>query len=76
MPKVAKKAVNLSLDSALLKAARAHDINLSATLESAIASELRERRRTEWIKRNAGAMEAYNKDIDANGTFGDGLRSF
>lgn len=76
MKKAAKKAVNLTLDSALLKAARAHDINLSATLESAIAIKLREQRRAEWLKKNAGAMEAYNEDVGANGTFSDGLRSF
>ncbi|MGE0581785.1 MAG: type II toxin-antitoxin system CcdA family antitoxin [Steroidobacteraceae bacterium] len=72
----AKKAVNLSLDSELLGQARAHDINLSATLESAITRELRARRRTDWLQRNAVAMEAYNEDIDAHGCFSDGLRSF
>lgn len=76
MPKTAKKAVNLTLDAALLEAARAQGMNLSAALESAISRELRERRRTEWLNRNAGAMAAYNEDVDTHGTFSEGLRSF
>jgi len=76
MRKLAKKAVNLTVDSALLAAARAHDINLSATLESAIAAQLTERRRAEWLKQNADAMAAYNEDIGTHGTFSDGLRGF
>ncbi len=76
MSKAAKKAVNLTLDSALLQAARAHDINLSATLETAIATELRLRQRAEWISRNGAAIAAYNEDVEASGTFSDGQRSF
>ncbi|MBX3694524.1 MAG: type II toxin-antitoxin system CcdA family antitoxin [Steroidobacteraceae bacterium] len=76
MSSAVKKAVNLSVDTALLKAARAHDINLSATLEAAISRELRERRRTAWTRRNASAIQAYNEDVDAHGTFSDGLRAF
>ncbi len=76
MPKPAKKAVDLTLDSALLQAARAHDTNLSATLEAAVAARLRGRRRAEWLKKNAGAIDACNEDIATNGTFSVGLRSY
>ena len=71
-----KQAVNLSVDKALLRAAREREINLSATLESAIADELRRRRRAEWLENNQRAIDAYNADVDAHGAFSDGVRSF
>jgi len=72
----AKKAVNVSVRTELLDAARAEDINLSATLEAALADQLRIRRRNRWRSENAGAIEAYNRDVDENGSFGDHPRSF
>ena len=72
----AKKAVNVSIQSELLDAARAEDINLSATLEAALAHQLRIRRRERWWKENEAAIEAYNSDVDENGSFGDHARSF
>jgi antitoxin CcdA len=72
----AKKAVNLSIQSDLLDAARAEDINLSATLEVALADQLRIRRRDRWRTENEPAIEAYNSDVDENGSFGDNARGF
>jgi len=72
----AKKAVNVSVQTELLDAARAEDINLSATLEAALVDQLRVRRRDRWRIENAGAIEAYNRDVDENGSFGDHARSF
>ncbi len=72
----AKKAVNVSIRATLLDAARAEDINLSATLESALAEQLRLRRRERWRGENAAAIAAYNHDVDQNGSFGDLARSF
>jgi antitoxin CcdA len=72
----AKKAVNVSIQSELLDAARAEDINLSATLEAALADQLRIRRRDRWQTENKAAIEAYNRDVDQNGSFGDHARSF
>jgi antitoxin CcdA len=71
-----KRAVNVSIQIELLDAARAEDINLSATLETALAEQLRIRRRDRWRSENAAAIEAYNRDIDQNGSFGDHARSF
>jgi antitoxin CcdA len=71
-----KKAVNVSIQSELLDAARAEDINLSATLELALADQLRIRRRDRWRTENAAAIEAYNNDVDENGAFGDHARGF
>ncbi len=72
----AKKAVNVSIRSDLLDQARAEDINLSATLEAALADQLRIRRRDRWRNENEAAIEAYNRDVDENGSFGDHARNF
>ena len=72
----AKKAANVSISADVLEAARSHDINLSATLESALEDQLRQRRRNEWLTTNGDSIEAYNRDVEKRGTFGDSLRSF
>jgi antitoxin CcdA len=71
-----KKAVNVSIQVELLDAARAEDINLSATLEAALADQLRIRRRNRWRTENEAAIKAYNREVDENGSFGDHGRSF
>lgn len=71
-----KKAVNLSVDAALLREAREQDINLSATLERALEVAVRQQRRERWRAENRSAIAAYNEQVDAQGTFGDTLRSF
>ena len=72
----AKKAVNVSIPAELLDSARAKGINLSATLEAALADQLRIRRRDRWRTDNEAAIDAYNSDVDENGSFGDHLRGF
>lgn len=71
-----KKATNLSINSDLLNKAKALDINLSATLEQALAQLLRQRQQEQWLKENRAAIAAYNQDVEAHGSFGDALRSF
>ncbi|HEX5837237.1 MAG TPA: type II toxin-antitoxin system CcdA family antitoxin [Anaerolineales bacterium] len=71
-----KKATNLSVNSDLLKKARALDINLSAALEQALAQLLRQRQQEQWLKENRAAIAAYNQEVEAHGVFGDTLRSF
>jgi len=75
-PGAAKRPVNVTVSSQLLEAARSHDINLSATLESALELEIARLRRTQWLERNAKAIRAYNEDVEKRGSFGDTLRSF
>jgi antitoxin CcdA len=72
----AKKAVNVSVSSDLLEAARTQNINLSATLESAISAELRLRKKQQWLSVNEESIEAYNQDVGKHGVFGDKLRGF
>jgi antitoxin CcdA len=74
--KISKKAVNLSISASLLLAARDNDINLSATLESALADQLRQLGRRQWLKENGDAIDSYNRDVEEHGTFSDGLRTF
>ena len=75
-PQPAKKAVNVSISADMLEAARSHNINLSATLESALEAELRRRRREEWLATNRNSIDAYNREVDERGAFGDALRGF
>ena len=73
---VAKRATNVSIRSDLLEAARAAGVNLSATLERALAEELATVKRSRWREENREAIAAYNEYVDAHGAFSDGVRSF
>jgi antitoxin CcdA len=71
-----KRPANLSVNSDLLRQARALGINLSATLEEALAERLHRRQRDEWLAQHRAQIEAYNRAVDERGVFSDGLRSF
>ena len=71
-----KRATNLSINSDLLSKARELDINLSATLEQALAHLLKQRQREQWLQENRAAIVAYNQEVEAHGSFGDAHRSF
>jgi antitoxin CcdA len=71
-----KKPTNLSINSDLLKKARDLEINLSAALEQALTNQLRVKQAHQWLEQNRNSITAYNKSIDENGVFSDGLRSF
>lgn len=71
-----KKSTNLSINSDLLRRARAHKINLSRTLEERLTEILKLEEREAWLMENADAINDYNARIERNGVFSDGLRSF
>jgi antitoxin CcdA len=71
-----KRPTNLSINSDLLRQAREMDINLSQTLEQALASEVRQRQQAAWLEENRAAISAYNEHVEKHGVFSDGLRSF
>lgn len=71
-----KKPTNLTINSDLLSKAREMNINLSATLESALAEQLRRIHKERWIKENMKAIEAYNSLVEKEGVFGDDVRGF
>lgn len=71
-----KKATNLSINSDLLSRARKLNINLSATLEHALESELRKSERDNWLKYNKKSISELNELADKNGLFSDAYRNF
>ncbi|MBJ6980209.1 MULTISPECIES: type II toxin-antitoxin system CcdA family antitoxin [unclassified Luteimonas] len=71
-----KRATNVSINEGLLEAARALDINLSATLEKALDAEVRARRREKWLEENREAIAAYNERIARDGMLSDHVHAF
>jgi len=56
--------------------AKALRINLSATLERALAEAIRDKQRQQWQQDNLQSIEDYNQRIEAESCFSDNLRSF
>ena len=75
-PNARKKPTNLSLNSDLLRQARDLHINLSKTLERCLANMLLDEKRRAWREENREAIDAYNRHIEEQGVFSDGLRGF
>jgi antitoxin CcdA len=75
-PRAPKKAANLSVNGDLLARAREYNINLSSTLEGALAAALRQKKRERWLAENKDAIGAYNEHVEKHGSFGDVMRSF
>jgi len=75
-PQAPKRAANLSVNGDLLSKAKDLHINLSATLEQALAEALKQKQREHWLAENRGAIAAYNQHVEKHGVFSDGLRSF
>lgn len=71
-----KKPTNVSTNSDLLEKARSLNINLSTTLEQALAKKLRNEQRAQWLRDNSDSIKAYNQFIETNGTFSDSVRKF
>lgn len=71
-----KKPTNVSINSELLDKAKALKINLSATLEQALAEKVRTEQRAQWQQDNAQAIGAYNQFVEEHGTFSDSVRKF
>lgn len=71
-----KKAANVSVNSDLLRQARALDINLSRALEERLAQLVQTARRRRWLEENGGALNAQHDLIARHGVFSDGRRRF
>jgi antitoxin CcdA len=71
-----KKATNLTINSDLLSKSRHLKINLSATLEQALISEVRDAIRKAWLKENKKAILNLNNQIERDGLFSDSFREF
>jgi len=71
-----KRATNLSINSDLLEKARALNINLSATLEQSLAALVKTKQQQVWLAENRSAIDAYNQQVELDGSFSDTLRVF
>ena len=71
-----KKATNLSINSDLLKKAKSYNINLSKSFESYLNELVKQKAEEAWREDNAQAIEVFNKRVERQGVFSDGLRSF
>ncbi len=72
----AKKSANLSINSDLLRQAKELNINLSQTLELQLIAIIRQANQSQWLEENRAALAEYNRRIESNGAFSDGLRRF
>ena len=62
-----KKATNLSLNSKVLETARELGMNVSQTVDTLLAAEVRRRYWERWNEENKEAVEAYNARIARHG---------
>ena len=72
----AKKPTNVSINTDLLKQAKALDINLSAALEQKLVEQIKLKRAANWLTDNQAAIANYNRHVDEYGVFSDDIRSF
>jgi antitoxin CcdA len=70
-----KKPTNLSINSDLLAKAKNLKLNLSATLENALAVEVRKAERAQWLEKNRDAIAASNHLAEDKGLFADSYRT-
>jgi antitoxin CcdA len=71
-----RKATNVSIRTDLLDAAREMKINLSREFEHHLEDVVRKNRAEQWLKDNRDAIEAYNRHVERDGLWSDGLRMF
>lgn len=69
-----KKPANLSINNELLSIAKDLKLNLSATLEKALAEEVRKAECSKWLEENKTAINVCNEIADKNGLFSDAHR--
>lgn len=65
--KPVRKPTNLTLNSALLKEAKALGINVSRSAEAGIAEAVKLQKRENWLKENSKALASSNAFVEANG---------
>lgn len=65
--KSVRKPTNLSLDSALLREAKALGINVSRSAEGGIAEAVKLHKQQKWLKENAAALASSNEYVESHG---------
>jgi antitoxin CcdA len=71
-----RRTVSLRVDANVLREAREYHMNLSATLERALAEQLRRLRAERWLVENKDGIAAYNALVEQHGAFADTQRNF
>ena len=68
MTTATKQRTNVSLDPAILAKARAHDLNVSAISEAALAEAVRIAEAAAWARENADALAERREWLARKGT--------
>lgn len=79
-----KASVNLTVQASLVREAAERGVDLANLLEQAIRRELGTDSKNElasvegeiWRRENAAAIASWNEELERNGLWSDGLRSF
>ncbi|HNQ97722.1 MAG TPA: type II toxin-antitoxin system CcdA family antitoxin [Treponemataceae bacterium] len=71
-----KRPTNLTVNSDLLTQAKDYKINVSATLETALAEALKSKKVDLWKEENREAIQSYNIILEEYGLFSDEIRMF
>jgi len=66
-PKTQRTSVNTSIDSQLIKDAKALGINISRAAEAGIAKAIAEEKTRRWQEENKDAIESSNEYVTRNG---------
>ncbi|MDO9316289.1 MAG: type II toxin-antitoxin system CcdA family antitoxin [Burkholderiaceae bacterium] len=69
-----KRPTNLSLNAKVLEMARELGMNLSQTVDTLLAEEVRKRYFERWNAENAEAIAHYNARIERDGTLSQRIR--
>ena len=72
--KAAKKPVNLSVNSDLLRQAKQLKVNVSQVLEVALANQVKSLREAQWLADNQEAIDGYNRHVEENGLWNEAWR--
>ncbi len=62
-----RRPANLSIDSALMEAAREFEVNVSRAAEAGIEEAVRKARREQWLEENREALESSNEYVRKHG---------
>lgn len=71
-----KARTNVSIDRALLEAARWQGLSLSRILEEAVRDRLAQLEAERWLRDNRERIAGYGEFVAEHGTFSDGIREF
>jgi antitoxin CcdA len=70
------RAVQLSLDAALVSRAEQLGVDLDEAAVRGITQEMKVAEQAGWADRNRDAISSFNRYVDDHGTVGDGERRY